>query len=62
MAMQANALKPMSVSFPSPKVLLPVHRMDSRLRGNDRPEDQPMHCVAPLEPRPHGPGAPGSAL
>jgi len=36
-ATHANALRPMNVSFPSPKVLVPVQRMDSRLRGNDGP-------------------------
>jgi len=38
----------MSVDFPSLKALVPVQRMDSCLRGNDRLEDQPMRCVAPL--------------
>jgi hypothetical protein len=34
-ATHANALRPMNVSLPSPKVLVPVQRMNSRLRGND---------------------------
>jgi len=52
----------MRVDFPSLKALVSVQRMDSVLRGNDRLEDQPMRCVAPLEHRSRGPDEPGNAL
>jgi len=61
-ATRANALTPMRVDFPSLKALVSVQRMDSVLRGNDRLEDQPMRCVAPLEHRSRGPDEPGNAL